>query len=79
MKIAISSAGKTLDSALDPRFGRCAWFLVINPADMSYEAFDNQSAAQSGGAGIQTAQFLADKNVSAQHQRSGGKVQEQSP
>jgi predicted Fe-Mo cluster-binding NifX family protein len=65
MKIAISSSGKTLDSLLDPRFGRCAWFLVIDPADMSYEAFDNQSAAQSSGAGIQAAQFLADKNVSA--------------
>ena len=34
MKIAISSSGKTLDSPLDPRFGRCAWFLVIDPADM---------------------------------------------
>ena len=65
MKIAISSSGKTLDSSLDPRFGRCAWFLVIDPADMRYEAFDNQSAAQSSGAGIQAAQFLADKNVSA--------------
>jgi len=65
MKIAISSSGKTLDSPLDPRFGRCAWFLVIDPADMRYEAFDNQSAAQSSGAGIQAAQFLADKNVSA--------------
>jgi predicted Fe-Mo cluster-binding NifX family protein len=65
MNIAISSSGKTLDSPLDPRFGRCAWFLVIDPADMSYEAFDNQSAAQSSGAGIQAAQFLADKNVSA--------------
>ena len=65
MKIAISSSGKTLDSPVDPRFGRCAWFLVIDPADMRYEAFDNQSAAQSSGAGIQAAQFLADKNVSA--------------
>ena len=65
MKIAISSSGKTLDSALDPRFGRCAWFLIIDPADMSYEVFDNQSAAQSSGAGIQAAQFLEDKNVSA--------------
>jgi predicted Fe-Mo cluster-binding NifX family protein len=65
MKIAISSSGKTLDSLLDPRFGRCAWFVVIDPADMNYEAFDNQSAAQSGGAGIQAAQFLVDKNVSA--------------
>ncbi len=65
MKIAISSSGKTLDSALDPRFGRCACFVIVDPADMSYEAFENRSAAQSGGAGIQAAQFLANKNVSA--------------
>ena len=65
MKIAISSSGKTLDSPIDPRFGRCACFLVIDPADMHYEVFDNQSAAQSSGAGIQAAQFLADKNVAA--------------
>ena len=65
MKIAISSSGKTMDSQLDPRFGRCAWFLVIDPSDMRCEAFDNQSAAQSSGAGIQAAQFLADKKVDA--------------
>ena len=65
MKIAISSSGNNLDSALDPHFGRCACFLIVDPADMRFEAFDNQSAAQSGGAGIQAAQFLAEKNVSA--------------
>jgi predicted Fe-Mo cluster-binding NifX family protein len=65
MKIAISSSGNNLDAALDPRFGRCAYFLIIDPADMRFEVFDNQSTAQSSGAGIQAAQFLADKNVSA--------------
>jgi predicted Fe-Mo cluster-binding NifX family protein len=65
MKIAISSSGNTLDSPLDPRFGRCAYFLIVDPADMRFEAFDNRSAAQSSGAGIQAAQFLADKNVRA--------------
>ncbi|MBW2489094.1 MAG: NifB/NifX family molybdenum-iron cluster-binding protein [Deltaproteobacteria bacterium] len=65
MKIAISSSGNTLDSAIDPRFGRCAYFLIVDPADMRYEAFDNQGAAQSHGAGIQAAQFLANHDVSA--------------
>ncbi len=65
MKIAISSSGKTLDSALDPRFGRCAYFLIIDPADMHVEVLDNQSTAQGSGAGIQAAQSLAGKNVSA--------------
>ena len=65
MKLAVSSSGKTLDSALDPRFGRCACFLIVDPADMSFEAFDNQSTALAGGAGIQAAQFMADLGVSA--------------
>ena len=64
MKIAISSSGNRLDAQLDPRFGRCACFLIVDPADMRYEVFDNQSAAEGSAAGIQTAQFLADKNVS---------------
>jgi predicted Fe-Mo cluster-binding NifX family protein len=65
MKIAISSSGKDLDSQLDPRFGRCAYFLIVNAKDMSFDVFDNQSAGQSSGAGIQSAQFLADKRVTA--------------
>lgn len=63
MKVAVSSNGKKLDAQLDPRFGRCAYFLVVNPDDMSFEAFNNQSAAQGGGAGIQAAQFLASQGV----------------
>ena len=65
MKIGISSAGEDLNSGLDPRFGRCAYFLVVNPDDMSFEVFPNESAVLGGGAGIQSAQFLASKGVDA--------------
>ena len=65
MKIAISSSGNSLDSALDPRFGRCAYFLIVDPADMRYEVFNNQGTAQSRGAGIKAANFLVTKNVGA--------------
>ena len=65
MKIAISSSGNHWNAQLDPRFGRCAYFLIVDPAEMRFEAFDNQSAVLGGGAGIQAAQFLVDKNVSA--------------
>jgi predicted Fe-Mo cluster-binding NifX family protein len=30
MKIAISSSGKDLDAQLDPRFGRCRHFLIVD-------------------------------------------------
>jgi len=65
MKVAVSSNGNNLDAQLDPRFGRCAFFLVVNLDDISFEAFPNASAVQSGGAGIQAAQFLASQGVAA--------------
>jgi len=63
MKLAISSTGRDLDSKVDPRFGRCSYFIIVDPDTMEYEAFENQSALLSGGAGIQAAQFVASKNV----------------
>jgi len=65
MKVAVSSMGKTLDSALDPRFGRCSWFLIVETEDMSFKAFSNESFALGGGAGIQSAQFIASKEATA--------------
>jgi predicted Fe-Mo cluster-binding NifX family protein len=63
MKVAVSSTGKNLDSAIDPRFGRCSWFLIIETGDMSFEVFSNESVALGGGAGIQSAQFIASKGA----------------
>ena len=63
MKVAISSIGKDLDSLIDPRFGRCAYFLMVETDDMGFEVFDNQSTALGGGAGIQSAQFINSKGA----------------
>ena len=63
MKVAVSASGKALDTPIDPRFGRCAYFLIIDTKDMSFEAFDNESVALSGGAEIQASQFVASKWV----------------
>ena len=65
MKIAVSSSGKDLDSLIDPRFGRCAYFLIVETDDMGFEVFDNQSIASGGGAGIQSAQFISSKGAKA--------------
>ena len=65
MKIAVSSSGKDLNSQVDPRFGRCAYFVIVETNDMSFEAFDNESIALGGGAGIQAAQFVASKGAKA--------------
>jgi len=63
MKIAVSSSGKDLDSQMDPRFGRCAYFVIVETDDMSFEAFDNENIALGGGAGIQSAQFVASRGA----------------
>jgi len=65
MKIAISSSGQNLAAQLDPRFGRCRYFLIIETDTMSFEVFDNDNAALGGGAGIQSAQFVAAKGAKA--------------
>jgi len=63
MKIAISSMGRDLSEQIDPRFGRCAYFVIVDTDDMSFEAFDNENIALGGGAGIQAAQFVASKGA----------------
>ena len=65
MKIAVSSSGEDLDSQIDPRFGRCACFLIVETDDMSFEVFNNENIALGGGAGIQSAQFVASKGAQA--------------
>ena len=65
MKIAISAMGATVDAEIDPRFGRCQYFIIIDPDTMNFEAADNSSGMGSGGAGISTAQLIAGKGVEA--------------
>ena len=59
MKIAISSTGENLNATVDPRFGRCQYFVLIDPESMEFEAIPNESASAMGGAGIQAAQNVA--------------------
>ena len=63
MKIAVSSSGQTLDDSVDARFGRCAYFLVIDPDTLEFEPIQNPNIALGHGAGIQSAQLLANKGV----------------
>lgn len=63
-KIAVSSEGPTLDSPVDPRFGRAAGFVIIDPETMAFEYVDNgASQAMNQGAGIQTAELMTQHDV----------------
>jgi len=65
MKIAITSTGDNLDSQMDPRFGRCQYFVIVDPDTMDFEAMQNESAMASGGAGIQAAQTIVNVGINA--------------
>jgi predicted Fe-Mo cluster-binding NifX family protein len=65
MKIAITSTGKTLDSQVDPRFGRAACFIIIDTETMSFNVIENESVAASGGAGISSAKAVIDAGAKA--------------
>ena len=65
MKIAVTSTGNTIDSPIDPRFGRCQFFIFVDQETMEFEAAENEAVMASGGAGPQAAQFVANKGVEA--------------
>jgi predicted Fe-Mo cluster-binding NifX family protein len=65
-KIAVTSEGPDLDDALDPRFGRAAGFIVVDPQSLEFEYLDNgASQTMSQGAGIQAAENVANSGVKA--------------
>ena len=63
MKIAVSSSGQDLESLVDPRFGRSAYFLIVESETTQFEAVSNPNLSAMHGAGIQTAQLMAGKGV----------------
>ena len=65
MKIAVTSTGPTLDDNVEARFGRCAYFLIINTNTMQCEPIENPNITLGGDAGIQSAQLILEKGVRA--------------
>lgn len=63
MKIAVSSIGEDMNAQLDPRFGRCQFFLIVDSETMTFKVIPNKSWMASGGAGIQAAQLVAGEGV----------------
>ena len=65
MKIAVTSTGKTLDSQVDPRFGRAACFIIVDTETMDFNVIENESVAAAGGAGISSAKVVIDAGAEA--------------
>ena len=65
MKVAVSASGASLNASIDPRFGRCLYFVIVETETMAFEAVPNTAGGSAHGAGIVAAQLVASKNVGA--------------
>jgi len=65
MKVAVSATGPSLDSPIDPRFGRCQYLLIVDSESLDFEAVENPAVMAPGGAGIQAAELVANMGTRA--------------
>ena len=65
MRVAVSSSGRDLESPVGPRFGRCAYFVIVDTETMRFETISNSNIGTPHGAGIGAAQLIASKGVKA--------------
>jgi len=63
MKICVTATANNLDAQVDPRFGRCPYFVIVESETMKFEAIPNLSHQAPSGAGIQAAQTVASKDA----------------
>ena len=63
MKVCVTGQGKNLESEVDPRFGRCQYFIFVDTDSLEFETIENPSFSAMGGAGIQSAQLVANKEA----------------
>lgn len=63
MKIAVTSTGNTIDSMVDPRFGRCSWFMIYDTQTKESTFVENQAKEATEGAGPAAVKFIASLGV----------------
>jgi predicted Fe-Mo cluster-binding NifX family protein len=65
MTIILTVTSPTLDSDVDPRFGRGAYLLLVDPQTMEWSASPNPGLNARGGAGIKAAEYVSTQGVDA--------------
>jgi predicted Fe-Mo cluster-binding NifX family protein len=65
MKILLTTTSPDIEGLLDPRFGRGAYFLIVDSDTLEWQALPNPGLSTRGGAGIQAAQFAVNEKAGA--------------
>jgi len=63
MNICVTASGEGLDSEVDPRFGRCSYFVIYDPEIRNVKSISNAAAFTSGGTGIKAAEIVANAGI----------------
>jgi predicted Fe-Mo cluster-binding NifX family protein len=63
MILLISVQLADLNSPVDDRFGRAAWFLRVDSDTLDWQALQNPGENNRGGAGVAAAQFAVDQKA----------------
>jgi len=60
LKVVVTSSGESMESQVDPRFGRANRFVVVDTANGEITAVDNSKGVHAvQGAGVQAAETLS--------------------
>ena len=65
MKVAVTTIGEDLSGPVEPHFGRCPRFIVVDTETMDFEVVQNTAVSSAHGAGIAAAQLVASRGVKA--------------
>ena len=63
MKTVITATGNELSSLFDKRFGRAAWFCILDEETGKTEFHNNESKDAQGGAGTKTVEKMVELGV----------------
>ncbi len=63
MKVCVTSQGVDLDAAVDSKFGRAQYFVVVDTESFDFELIDNANINGTGGVGVQSGKLMADRGV----------------
>lgn len=63
MKVCVTATKPGLEAEIDPRFGRCSYFVFFNLDDDSVESVENPNLTAAGGVGVQSGQLMSEKQV----------------
>ena len=63
MKIAVTSTGGSMEALMSEQFGRCQYFLIVDPDTMKFETLSNLGEQMQSGAGPKAAELIINRGA----------------